>query len=360
MAITTANVTVTRTAASGTGGTNWTVNVTALNLSSDVTVKDFVVLHNGVQVANTNYTKNSNIQITYVGTALLASTTVVVKRYTPASSRVTIPTYQSAINLAAWNAEFDRVYAILNEILLNGPGVTDIVPPLSGQTFNGVTNFDGGTINFTNAYNLLLQGSGSFTIDASGIFTGVVDFDGTVNFDGNADFDGATDFSITPTATTPAIVNLSDNTVVTADWVRKSIRPHVNVSQGSGQVVNFNTWTTVTLATEVSDVDNCFSGNTFTVPTGGGGVYMYECLMTCSTGSTRMVIVPRVNGAADNFNGQNISAATDIVFAYQQTGLLTLSDGNTVDFRAHFINTGSAARTIGSAQAKLVKLGEIS
>lgn len=346
MAITTANVTVTRTAASGTGGTNWTVDVTACGLSSDVTVKDFVVFFNGVQIANSNFTKDNAIQITYVGTALVASTSVVVKRYTPATSRVTIPTYQSTINLAAWNAEFDRVYSILNEMLLNGTGQTSLTP-ISGQTFTGVTNFDGGTINFTNAFAVNFQNTGTFTVN------------GTEQHNGTVAFTGAVGFTSAPTCGTPAYVNLSNVQMVNADWVRQSIRPSFSASQGSGQSINNNTWTTLTVATEAWDTDGNFAANTFTVPTGGGGLYIWEAHVELTAAATSLIIKPRVNGAADSVTGTTlIIAATDIQWAAQASGYLLLADTNTVDLRCRHINTGAAARTVNAALFRIAKIGE--
>jgi len=61
-------------------GTGWTVDVTALSLSTDLGFKDFFIKVGGVAVANTSFTKTSTTLLTYSGTSLASNTTVVVYR----------------------------------------------------------------------------------------------------------------------------------------------------------------------------------------------------------------------------------------------------------------------------------------
>lgn len=67
-------ITVTRT------GTGWTLDVTALALSSDLLYKDFFVLHNGVSTPLSAYAKTSAVLLTYSGAALPTNTSVTVYR----------------------------------------------------------------------------------------------------------------------------------------------------------------------------------------------------------------------------------------------------------------------------------------
>lgn len=105
-------------------GTGYTVDVTVCNLDADLTLKDFVVLHDGVLVSNTNYTKTTRTILTYTGTAL-ATTTVEVRRRTP-TSYILGARYGSRIRSDDWNKELDRITRRAEEYELNGVGAGSI------------------------------------------------------------------------------------------------------------------------------------------------------------------------------------------------------------------------------------------
>jgi hypothetical protein len=130
----TANASVTRDATSGTGGTNWTVDVTVCKLSPDLTVKDFKVLFNGVVNSLANFTKNSQTLITYSGTALTVSTAVVVQRDTPITRVAELLIPRAKVSITNWEAEFNLLHRVLNEYELNGVGQTSI--PTFGNPSN--------------------------------------------------------------------------------------------------------------------------------------------------------------------------------------------------------------------------------
>lgn len=111
----TANVIVTRT------GTGFTVDVTACDLDPTLTLKDFVVLHNGTLVSNANYTKTTQTILTYTGTALAANTSVEVRRRTP-TAYIRAPRFGSRISSADWTNELDRITRRAEEYELNGVG----------------------------------------------------------------------------------------------------------------------------------------------------------------------------------------------------------------------------------------------
>lgn len=356
--ITTANVTVTRDSTSGTAGTNWTVDTTNCNLDVDTAIKDFLVYFNGVLQPNSSFTKNSSTLITYTGTALVLTTSVEVHRFTPVTTRVSTPTFRSQVQSTDYNNELNKLYALLNDITLNGSGAGGLIT-YAGQTFTGVTTFNGGSQTFSNTAATTWNVGTSTTFNNTPTFTGGASF-GTSTISGGLTMSGNVVFSNAPTLTTkPNQITGSGTELVNADWVRQAIRPSVVVTQGTGQVLTAATWTTITLATEVTDTDNTFSGNTFTVPTGGGGVYLYEIQIDITVLAQAMTIAPRINGAADVFLS-TCATATDLQHAAQLCGTLALAAGDVVVMRGWQNNTTAATRTVASAYFKIYKLGETS
>lgn len=113
--MTTSNVSVLRT------GTGWTVDVTPCNLDSNLGVKDFVVLHNGVATSNAPYQKTTVTTLTYTGIALASNTQIEIRRRTPPEA-IAIVQLGSRVRSDEWNNEFQRVYRKLEEYDLNGAG----------------------------------------------------------------------------------------------------------------------------------------------------------------------------------------------------------------------------------------------
>ena len=117
----TTNVVTTQT------GTGFTIDVTACNLLSDITVKDFYVLHAGTLFCDgqvdgcSAYTKVTGTSVQYGGTALGTNTTVEVRRKTPRSV-IQIINYANRFASSLWNSELDRIVRRAEEYDLNGVG----------------------------------------------------------------------------------------------------------------------------------------------------------------------------------------------------------------------------------------------
>lgn len=133
----TANVIGTRS------GTNWTIDVSDANLDTTAGIKDFIVLHNGVVVPNTDYTKTTSSVLTYTGTALAAGTTVEVRRKTP-TDIIQPVSYQSRLSSDLWNKEFERKTRWQEEADLNGTGPTagGVVPAPRDTPYDSDWNGD--------------------------------------------------------------------------------------------------------------------------------------------------------------------------------------------------------------------------
>lgn len=98
-------------------GTPWSVDVTACNLSADLSDKDFTVTFDGVGQALTNFTKTTQTLITYSG-ASIPSTTVVIDRQTDIE-RVQEIRYGDRLQSAVWEGEFNTIHKILNEFVID-------------------------------------------------------------------------------------------------------------------------------------------------------------------------------------------------------------------------------------------------
>ena len=125
--VTTANVVVTRS------GTGWTVDVTACNLLENLSVKDFVVLENGVLASNNDYTKTSSVLLTYVGAGVAASTSIEVRRRTPPDV-VKVVNFGDRFSSNDFNVEIAYGSRRASEYELNGIG--------PGTLVSGVTPLD--------------------------------------------------------------------------------------------------------------------------------------------------------------------------------------------------------------------------
>lgn len=90
-------------------------------MSTDLTSKDFIIRHDGVQVAVTDYTKTSSTVLTYGGSSL-PSTVVEVRRVTPTPVVQVISGFPSKVSSTLWNQEFDRIVRRAEEYTLNGIG----------------------------------------------------------------------------------------------------------------------------------------------------------------------------------------------------------------------------------------------
>jgi len=97
-------------------GTGWTIDVTDCNLTTDLTVKDFLVTFDGgtSYESNSDFTKLSATSLQYDGAAI-GSSTVQVYRDTPVT-RIQEVTYGDRMTSDLWEDEFNRIHRILAEV----------------------------------------------------------------------------------------------------------------------------------------------------------------------------------------------------------------------------------------------------
>ena len=120
--------------------------------------------------------------------------------------------------------------------------------------------------------------------------------------------------------------------------------PMVLVTNSGNQSISTATNTLVTFDTETLDTDGAFASNTFTVPTGGDGVYGifgFGAMQGIDAGEfTQMRIY--LNGTANSFfENRMTSHATDTERKYGGGGAFNLSAGDTIKFFV-FQNSGDA------------------
>ena len=95
-------------------GTGWTIDVTALALSSSLPTKDFYVKLGVVVSPLASYTKTSQVLLTYTGTSLAANTPVTVYRD---STRIVPDLLFNEINTSGGlNSRFDVVELVLEDL----------------------------------------------------------------------------------------------------------------------------------------------------------------------------------------------------------------------------------------------------
>jgi hypothetical protein len=103
-------------------GVSFSVNTSAANLDSTLTIRDFLVLENGTLTINPlSYTKTTPTSISYSGPSLAASTTLEIRRNTPREQRVLVLP-NTKVRATDWNNEFDRRVRIQEEVDLYGAG----------------------------------------------------------------------------------------------------------------------------------------------------------------------------------------------------------------------------------------------
>lgn len=115
-------------------GTGWTLDVTDLNLASDTTIKDVVLLTGTplVQVEDADVSKLTATTIQYTGDSLPTDTAVEARRSSP-KSQYNIIVYAERFSSSDFNREIQRIYRVLNEFIASG--------------IDGLKGLEGGIIN---------------------------------------------------------------------------------------------------------------------------------------------------------------------------------------------------------------------
>lgn len=381
-------------------GTGFSVNVTTMGLSTDLTLKDFVVLKAGVVEPLSNYVKVSATQINYAGVSLV-NAPLEFRRMTP-TSVITTAQFGTRIRSEDWNNELDRVSRRAEEYALNGVGAgslvttslpqndafgvlwsTDIIfPPnrkvvydkiitlanIASPTFTGVVTLptvadaDSSLKAATTLFvknNLL-----TFAPIASPTFTGTPVLpsatvgvtqtagDNTTKLATTAFVQGllvSPAFTVSPTAPTQT---RNDNTtkLATTAYVNTSNRPYFEATEATGgQSMAHGVFTTFIASTENLDLDNVYNPatGTFTVPTGAGGLYLFTVGMFVTVGNNNMAVNLYVNGV-DTKRVVNATNGNGSLVIVTGTGTLRLVAGDVVTARLYHDNTPATARVISA------------
>ena len=371
-------------------GTGYTVDVSVCNLDADLTLKDFVVLHNGVLVSNTNYTKTTRTILTYTGTAL-ASTTVEVRRRT-STSYVLGARYGSRIRSDDWNKELDRITRRAEEYELNGVGSgsitgsqapqndpfgsvwsTDIVyPPTRKAVYDYMVNLVTATGLSTTLAGYVTTANLSTALtpyapSASPAFTGTPTAPTPITTDNSTKLATTAyvqnvilglslsnyaplanpTFTGIPKAPTAAL-GTSTTQLATTNFVSTANRPFVDAYRATTtQSCAHNAFTTLVFNTEYTDTNNAYNTTTgeFTVPAGLGGNYDINGFLSFTANATLLVVEAFVNGTVQRRLGQAQSSG-DNVAGVSIVGTLRLTAGDIVTLRLYQLNSAAAARDL--------------
>ena len=111
--------------------------------------------------------------------------------------------------------------------------------------------------------------------------------------------------------------------------------PAVLATNSGSQSISNNSHTQVTLDTETVDTDGAFASNTYTVPSGKGGMHFISvrgAMQGIDAGEFIQLRV-YVNGVASNFFENRLTAyTTDVEFKFSGSGAINLSAGDTIKY----------------------------
>ena len=111
--------------------------------------------------------------------------------------------------------------------------------------------------------------------------------------------------------------------------------PAVLATNSGSQSISNNSHTQVTLDTETVDTDGAFASNTYTVPSGKGGMHFISVRGAMQGIDAGEFIQLRVylNGSASNFFENRLTAyTTDVEFKFSGSGAINLSAGDTIKY----------------------------
>ena len=346
-------------------GTGWTIDVTACNLDTDLTIKDFYVLIAGSVSANANFTKTSATVLTYVGVSI-ASSTVEVRRLTPTAPVQTI-TFAQRISSVDYNKELDRISRRAEEYALNGIGPGSVITVATPVDTAFGVSWDGNvlqppTLNAVYDKFVLMAPLASPTFTGSPVAPTPATADNTTqlattayvkaNLTSYAPLASPT-FTGTPVIPTGATgvtqtKNTNNTTLATTAYVNTSNRPAVEAYRsGTVQAIAHNLFTTVIFNTETIDTDAAYNTATgeFTVPAGMGGQYLVHA-STVYTSPNTVVAIGAFVGGAEAKRMTDVRVSTDNLFIASGMAVLTLAAGNVVTVKAFHNNTAVASRNL--------------
>ena len=135
-------------------------------------------------------------------------------------------------------------------------------------------------------------------------------------------------------------------------------KPAVLVTNSSNQSISNSTHTQITYDTETIDTDSAFASNTFTVPSGEGGmywIYSHGAMQGIDSGEFIQLRMHINDSASSFYDNRMTSHATDTEMKYGGGGAFNLSAGDTVKFFV-FQNSGDA-QNLTNAVGYIYKLG---
>ena len=207
--------------------------------------------------------------------------------------------------------------------------------PNSEYTLSGTTlTFTGAPPSGTNNIYVVHQAKSVGTIDvpaggvaagslATSVLTGQTDIGAAI---ADADLfliDDGAGGTLRKTAASRIKTYIGDNT------------PAVLVTNSGNQSISNNSNTLATFDTETVDTDSAFSSNTFTVPSGEGGMYFisFRGSMTGIDAGEFIQLRIYLNDSAVDFFENRMTAYTDNVeFKFSGSGSLNLSAGDTIKY----------------------------
>jgi hypothetical protein len=139
------------------------------------------------------------------------------------------------------------------------------------------------------------------------------------------------------------------NATTTLNSAMKNV-PSFKATASSATTIATGTYTTITLdGTETWDTDSAFASNTFTVPTGKGGKYMFSYGVTVANlgDADYSEIILTVNGTKDEKTRYRSLTGVAQTTIMRASAILDLSAGDTVVLQG-FHNYGSNRDTSAS------------
>jgi hypothetical protein len=251
-------------------GVTFVLDVTSLELTSDINIRDFKVTHNGIDTTS-SYAKTSASQLTYTGASVVLGTLVRATRATPLTTSettfITTTTANELTNaLTKLHRRVDELQAYLNyqtQLLIAG-GISVGASPVNNDAYGVAWNNDS-----------LQSPSRDAVYDrVQQLLTGVNTISGNNTISGANNFTGANTFTQpialanNSTATTQAQTDDSTKIATTA-FAHSVLRPVAIVHLSANATITGSVKIPMNVATvNVGGAWNTTS-NTFTAPKSG-------------------------------------------------------------------------------------------
>ena len=158
--------------------------------------------------------------------------------------------------------------------------------------------------------------------------------------------------TVNPPNASVGTAQLADGSVTSAKVDSNAFNtPAFAVRNDGDQSVSSATWTQLTFDTELNDTDSAFASNTFTVPSGKGGLYTFFWGIHGVQGLDAGELVQLgiyINGSRSDYSDNRLtSAATDTEFKFSANFQTNLSPGDTV--KAYVYQNEGASQNVTDA-----------